>query len=291
MTSIEIENRKTDAPAPLDDETSVLPPPRVAIGRRVAQVLVPIASLLVAIALWHIYVTVNEVPHYLLPSPVLVAQSLYDHGPVLLLALLVTLQTTFFALFFALVGGVAFAILISQSRFIELAASPYAVILQVTPVVSLAPLVVVYAPTAYAAVLIVAFIVAFFPVFSNTLQGLKSTDHNLLNLFELYGANRLQTLLLLKIPNALPTFVVGLKIAGGLSLIGAVVAEFVAGSAGPNSGLAFRLLESQFRLLIPRMFASMLLLMLTGVLIYSATSLVAYLLLRKWHESAVRREN
>ncbi|MGD9740989.1 MAG: ABC transporter permease, partial [Bauldia sp.] len=174
---------------------------------------------------------------------------------------------------------------------IELAFLPYAVILQVTPIVAISPLILIYAPTTQVALLICAWIVAFFPILSNTTQGLKSTDHNLLNLFDLYGASRWQQLVYLKIPNALPYFLAGLKIAGGLALIAAVVAEFAAGSAGAGSGLAFRLLESQFRLNIPRLFASLFLLSVTGVLIYGATSLLSYLLLRKWHESAVRREN
>ena len=139
--------------------------------------------------------------------------------------------------------------------------------------------------------MICAWLVAFFPVLSNTAQGLRSTDHNLLNLFELYGASRWQTLLLLKLPNALPYFLAGLRIAGGLALIAAVVAEFAAGSAGAGSGLAFRLLESQYRLNIPRLFAALLMLSFTGVLIFAATSAISYFLLRKWHESAVRREN
>jgi NitT/TauT family transport system permease protein len=137
----------------------------------------------------------------------------------------------------------------------------------------------------------VAFLVAFFPVLSNTTQGIRSTDHNLLNLFELYGASPWQTLIHLKLPSALPYFLTGLRISGGLALIAAVVAEFTAGSAGANSGLAFRLLESQFRLNIPRLYAALLLLSFTGVLIFFATSFVSWLLLRKWHESAVRREN
>ncbi|HET7715755.1 MAG TPA: ABC transporter permease subunit, partial [Bauldia sp.] len=151
--------------------------------------------------------------------------------------------------------------------------------------------ILIYTETTQQALLICAFLVAFFPVLANTTQGLKSTDHNLLNLFELYGASRRQTLLYLKIPNALPFFLAGLRIAGGLALIAAVVAEFAAGTAGGNSGLAFRLLESHFRLNIPRLFAALVLLSLTGVLIYAATSLISHLLLRKWHESAVRREN
>lgn len=290
MSATETGKSSASSTARIEDEQP-LPPPKVSLRERFAQIAVPVVMLAALIAAWHLYVTLNDVPHYILPSPLLVLQSLIDDWPTLLRALLVTVEITFSALALALVGGVAIAIVMSQSRLAELAIYPYAVILQVTPIVAVAPLIIIYAPTTYAALLICAFLVAFFPVLSNTIQGLKSTDHNLLNLFQLFGATRLQTLALLKIPNALPYFLTGLKIAGGLALIAAVVAEFVAGSAGADSGLAFRLLESQFRLNIPRLFAALLLLSLTGVVIFFATSLISYLLLRKWHESAVRREN
>jgi len=267
------------------------PAQNVGHGGWIVRIAVPVIMLVLLVAAWHVYVTVNDVPHYVLPSPLLVAQSLYSDWPILFAALLNTLEITIAALALALIGGVAIAVLMAQSRLIELAVYPYAVVLQVTPVVAIAPLIIIYAPTTYAALLICAFLVAFFPVLSNTIQGLKSTDHNLLNLFELYGASPLQTLCLLKMPSALPYFLTGLRIAGGLALIAAVVAEFVAGSAGAESGLAFRLLESQFRLNIPRLYAALILLSLTGVVIFFGTSLIAHLLLRKWHESAVRREN
>lgn len=290
MTSVGI-RKPPDEAADRVEDPQMRSRARVPRGERLLQVLVPIIMLTLLIALWHIYVTVNDVPHYILPSPVLVAQAFYNDWPILFRALMVTVEITFTALALALIGGVSVAILMSQSRLLELAIYPYAVILQVTPIVAIAPLIIIYAPTTYSALLICAFLVAFFPVLSNTIQGLKSTDHNLLNLFELYGANRLQTLLHLKIPNALPLFLAGLRIAGGLALIAAVVAEFVAGSAGADSGLAFRLLESQFRLNIPRLYAALLLLSVTGVVIFFGTGIIAHLLLRKWHESAVRREN
>jgi NitT/TauT family transport system permease protein len=247
--------------------------------------------LFVLVAGWQWYVTAAEVPHYILPSPARIAGALVTDWPVLVGSLWVTLKLTFSALAIALVGGVALAVLMAQSRWIELALYPYAVILQVTPIVAIAPLILIYAPSTQAAILICAWIVAFFPILSNTTQGLRSTDHNLLNLFELYGASRWQTLRLLKGPNALPYFLAGLRIAGGLALIAAVVGEFAAGTAGRGSGLAFRLIESQYRLNIPRLFAALVLLSVTGILIFFATSLISHLLLRKWHESAVRREN
>jgi NitT/TauT family transport system permease protein len=281
----------TGTPATQGTEAAPLPPEREAVVHRVARYVVPIVMLVALVGAWQVYVTLAEVPHYILPSPVRVAQSLYTDWPVLSSALLVTLQITFAALGIALAGGVFLAILMAESRWVELAIYPYAVILQVTPIVAIAPLILIYAPSTNSAVLICAWIVAFFPVLSNMTQGLRSTDHNLLNLFELYGASRWQTLVHLKIPNALPYFLAGLRIAGGLALIAAVVGEFAAGSVGAGSGLAFRLIESQYRLNIPRLFAALVLLSFTGILIFFATTAISHLLLRKWHESAVRREN
>ncbi len=292
MTTLEAE--KPDfATAPLHqgEDEAPRPPPAQSRSERAARIAIPVGMLVLLLVVWQVYCDAAHVPHYILPSPLRIAQAFGTDYPILLPALLVTLKITFSALAIALVGGVALAILMAQSKWIELALYPYAVILQVTPIVAIAPLILIYTPNTQTALLICAWIVAFFPVLSNTTQGLRSTDHNLLNLFELYGANRWQTLILLKLPNALPYFLAGLRIAGGLALIAAVVAEFAAGSAGAGSGLAFRLLESQFRLNIPRLFAALLLLSFTGVLIFFATSLISHLLLRKWHESAVRREN
>jgi NitT/TauT family transport system permease protein len=289
MTTLEAETARIAA-RPAENELPE-PPPVGSVAGRVLRIVIPIAMLFLLLVVWQVYVTVNETPHYILPSPLRIAQALATDWPTLLPALWVTLTITFSALGIALLGGVALAILMAESRWIELAIYPYAVILQVTPIVAIAPLILIYTDTTQQALLICAWIVAFFPILSNTTQGLRSTDHNLLNLFELYGARRWQTLVFLKIPNALPYFLAGLRIAGGLALIAAVVAEFAAGTAGAGSGLAFRLIESQYRLNIPRLFAALVLLSATGIVIFFLTSLVSHLLLRKWHESAVRREN
>jgi NitT/TauT family transport system permease protein len=273
------------------EEEAPQAPPRATVSERVLRIAVPVGMFVSAILAWHLYVVLNEVPHYILPSPAAVAGSLWNDWGTLAPALLVTVRITFTALFLALVGGVGLAIILVQSRWIELALFPFAVILQVTPIIAIAPLLLVYAPDTQTALLICAFLVAFFPILSNMVQGLKSVDHNLLNLFDLYGASRWQTLLYLKLPASLPYFMAGLRIGGGLALIAAVVAEFAAGSAGAGSGLAFRLLESQYRLNIPRMFAALVLLTATGVAIFGLTSLISWLTLRRWHESAVRREN
>lgn len=289
-----ISTEKLEAVAPTDsvgEDERTAPLTESGIGGRLTQIVIPAAMLLLLLVVWQAYVTIANVPHYILPSPVRIWQAFMEDHQMLLRSLTITLETTFLALAIALASGVALAILMAQSRWIELALFPYAVILQVTPIVAIAPLILIYTSTTQQALLICAWLVAFFPVLSNTAQGLHSTDHNLLNLFELYGASRWQTLILLRLPNALPYFFAGVRIAGGLALIAAVVAEFAAGTAGANSGLAFRLIEAQHRLNIPRLFAALVLLSLTGVLIFGATSLISYLLLRKWHESAVRREN
>ena len=255
------------------------------------RIATPVGLLMVIVAIWHIGVTMSGVPRYILPSPAAVMEALLKDWPILLPALFVTTKITIISLLLALVGGVGLAVFLVQSRWIEIAFYPIAVVLQVTPIVAIAPLILIYAPTTQVALLICAFLVAFFPILSNMVQGLKSVDHNLLNLFDLYGASRWQTLFFLKIPSALPYFMTGLRIGGGLALIAAVVAEFAAGSAGAGSGLAFRLLESQFRMNIPRLFAALLLLSILGVAIFAITSFISWLMLHRWHESSLKREN
>jgi NitT/TauT family transport system permease protein len=256
---------------------------------RVLRVLLPIVVLALGVVVWEQVVRIYAIPAYILPGPGLIFSTLVSDWSVLSASLLVTLTTTLEGFLLAVGGGVALAILFNQSRLIEYSLYPYAVILQVTPIVAIAPLLLIYLPQ-QGAVLACAWIVAFFPVLANTTLGLNSVDHNLADLFRLYGATRWQVLRELKLPAALPYILGGLKIAGGLSLIGAVVAEIAAGSAGAGSGLAYRIAESGYRLNIPRMFAALLLLSVSGIVIFFALSLLSYLLLRRWHESAVVRE-
>jgi NitT/TauT family transport system permease protein len=256
---------------------------------RALRIILPVAMLALGLALWEAVVRHYAIPPYVLPSPLLVLGTLMVDWLVLWRSLMVTLTTTVEGFLLATVGGVSLAILFNQSRLIEYSLYPYAVILQVTPLVAIAPLLLIYLPQP-AAVLACAWIVAFFPVLANTTLGLNSVDHHLADLFRLYGASRLQVLWDLKLPSALPYILGGLKIAGGLSLIGAVVAELSAGSAGAGSGLAYRIAESGYRLNIPRMFAALLLLSLAGIVIFFALSTLSHLLLRRWHESAIVRE-
>ena len=255
----------------------------------VLRVALPIMLLALGIVVWELVVQLKGIPPYVLPAPSLVFATLVSDWSILSESLGVTLITTLEGFVLALIGGVGLALLFNLSRLVEYSLYPYAVVLQVTPVVAIAPLLLIYLPQ-QAAVLACAWIVAFFPVLANTTLGLNSVDHNLVDLFRLHGASRTQVLWRLKLPSALPYILGGLKIAGGLSLIGAVVAEIAAGAAGAGSGLAYRISESGYRLNIPRMFAALVLLSVVGILIYFALSLLSHLMLRRWHESAVSRE-
>jgi NitT/TauT family transport system permease protein len=257
---------------------------------RVAKWLLPTLVLVLLLVGWDRLVVWNDIPKYQLPGPLVVWEQLVKDWRMLFEALLVTLQITLMALAVAVVGGVGLAVLFNQSRFAEMSFYPYAVILQVTPVVSIAPLIFIYVDNRTVGLLLCAWIVAFFPILANTTLGLNSTDHNLRDLFRIYGASRWQRLRYLQLPSALPYFLGGLRIAGGLSLIGAIVAEYVAGTGGIGSGLAFRILEASYRLNIPRMFAALLLIAVSGVVIFAGLSFLSHMLLRKWHESALKRE-
>jgi NitT/TauT family transport system permease protein len=269
----------------------------------IRQILSPdlLAPLLVGILMlgvWEAGVRISGIPPYLLPGPVLVLQTLITDWGELFPSLLITLQITIVAFIAAVASGLLVAILFTQSKWIERSLFPYAVILQTTPIVAIAPLIIIWVRQAvpgegstFVSLVICAWIVAFFPILSNTVLGLNSADHNLLNLFQLYRSSRWQTLLYLRLPSALPYILGGLRISGGLALIGAVVAEFVAGTGGTQSGIAYQILISSFNLQIPRMFAALLMTTVLGVAIFAGLTLLSDILLKNWHESAVKQEN
>lgn len=255
-------------------------------------VIAPLVVGVLALLLWDIFVRVTNTPPYLLPGPLLVLQTLFSDWSALYPSLIVTLQITIAAFVAAVVSGLLVAILFTQSKWIERSFFPYAVILQTTPIVAIAPLIIIWLKNStFAALVVCAWIVAFFPIVSNTTLGLNSVDHNLSNVFQLYRASRWQTLVYLRLPAAMPYFLGGLRISGGLALIGAVVAEFVAGTGGAKSGLAYQILMASYNLQIPRMFAALFLITALGVLIFVLLTLLSDFLLKNWHESAVKREN
>jgi NitT/TauT family transport system permease protein len=258
--------------------------------RRIAERAAPYLVGALLIGFWQVAVETAQVPSYILPSPLLIAQTLATDFGTLLPSLLITLKITLLAFAGAALGGLALGMLLSSSRWLERSLFPYAVVLQVTPVVAIAPLIIIWAKNTTLALFICAWLVAFFPVVSNTVTGLNSTDAHLRDLFRLYGASKSQSMFWLRLPSALPYYLAGLRISGGLALIGAVVAEFVAGTGGTQSGLAYRILESAYRLRIPRVFAALVLISLTGIAIFLALSWLSRILLRHWHDSAIQPE-
>lgn len=254
---------------------------------RIAVPAVVIGGLLL---LWEALVRIYQVPHYIIPAPSLIFTTLIENWETLSAALWFTVKLTLLALFAAIVGGVLLAIAFALFKWVEIGLFPIAVILQVTPIIAIAPLILIYVSSTTAALLLCAWIVAFFPILSNTVIGLKSADSNLRDLFTLYKASPWQTFRYLLVPSALPYFMAGLKIAGGLSLIGAVVAEFTAGTAGRETGLASRILESSFRTEIPMMFAALFLVSLLGIVIFLVFAGLSRMVLGHWHESEMKKE-
>jgi len=252
---------------------------------RWARIVAPLAVATIAIGLWQLATTAYDVPVYLVPSPAVVMRTLVTDHELLLRSLGVTLSIALAALAVATLLGTLTALLFVQSRWIEMSLFPYAVLLQVTPIVAIAPLIIIWVRNTQVALVICAVVVAIFPIISNTTLGLRSVDAGLLNLFRMSRASRLQILFRLRVPSALPYFFGGLRIASGLALIGAVVAEFVAGTGGSGAGLAYQILLAGFQLNIPRLFAALVLITLTGVLLFAVTVSLSKLALARWHES------
>jgi len=254
---------------------------------KVQKVIHPILVGLVLVVLWQGLVTGLNLPPYLVPSPILMMQTLFTDGAVLGMALWVTLKITLLAFGVATVLGVLISFVFVQSKSIEAALFPYAVLLQVTPIVAIAPLIIIWVKDPTLSMVICASLVALFPIISNTTLGLRSVEPDLQSYFKLNRANRWQVLWRLRIPSALPYFFGGMRISSGLSLIGAVVAEFVAGTGGTGAGLAYQILQAGFQLNIPRMFAALLLISLTGVFLFLFMSWLSHKALGGWHASEV----
>lgn len=252
---------------------------------RAQSVLAPLLLGIVLLGAWQIACVAWNVPNYLVPSPLDILKTLAKHWDTLFMSLLVTLKVTGLAFLLAIIIGVTIAFLLVQSRVIEASLLPYVILLQVTPVVAVAPLIIIWAKSQTLALVICATLVALFPIVSNTVLGLRSVQPGLLNLFKLNQASRWQTLVRLRIPSALPYFFGGLRISSGLALIGAVVAEFVAGTGGSGAGLAYQILQAGYQLDIPKMFAALTLITVTGVVLHLAMVWISRLSLRRWHES------
>lgn len=254
---------------------------------RFLRIACPVGVGILFLLAWQLGVMASGTPKYILPSPIEIGRAMVEYGPTLLWSLLMTLKVTFFAFAIAVTLGVAISLLFVQSKWLEISLFPYAVLMQVTPIVAIAPLIIIWVDNTTWALTICATIIAIFPMISNTTLGLRSVSPNLISLFQMYQASRLQTLLRLRIPSSLPYFFGGLRISSGLALIGAVVAEFVAGTGGSKAGLAYLILQSSYSLKIPRMFAALVLITLTGIAMFALMVWLSKLALKNWHESAL----
>ncbi|WNL41643.1 ABC transporter permease [Halomonas sp. PAMB 3264] len=252
---------------------------------RFRNICIPSVIAVLLLIIWQAVVVMSEVPEYLFPSPLSVTKTLIEDWQLLGSSLMNTLKITLISFLLAIITGVLVAFMFVQSRMIERAFFPYAVLLQVTPVVAIAPLIIIWIQNTTLALVVCSSLVALFPIISNTTLGLRSVSPNLLAYFRLRRASRWQTLWRLRVPSALPYFFAALRIASGLALIGAVVAEFVAGTGGANTGLAYQILQSGYQLNIPRMFASLVLISLTGVVLFTTMSVLSKLAIGHWHES------
>jgi NitT/TauT family transport system permease protein len=262
-------------------------------GRRaIGDWALPALGGAVFLAGWEAAVTLLSVPKFILPAPSLILETLVKDHASLLDALGFTAAITLSAFCMAMLSGITLGVLLTQNRTVERTFWPYAVMMQVTPVIAIAPIVVIWVglDRVWLALLILAWLVAFFPILSNTAAGMKSVDHGLRNVFDLCGASRWKRFRYLQLPGALPYILAGARISSGLSVIGAVVAEFVAGS-GSATGLAWVIVESGSLLNVPRMFAALFMLSAFGITIWLVMSTVQAALLRRWHESEVTREN
>jgi NitT/TauT family transport system permease protein len=261
------------------------------MSERLVRWAAPLAVGVVVLVLWHVLVKAFDVPKFLVPGPLVVLDTLIADWGLLFNSLLVTLKITFGAFFLAVVIGTTVAFLFVQSRWVEMSLFPYAVLLQVTPIVAIAPLIIIWVKQPTLALIVCATIVALFPIISNTILGLRSVNPGLINLFRMNKATRWQTLTQLRIPSAAPYFFGGLRISSGLALIGAVVAEFVAGTGGTGAGLAYQILQAGYQINIPRLFAALLMITVTGVLLFLLMVFLSKLALASWHESEVVHES
>lgn len=251
----------------------------------------PAGAAVVMIGIWYAAIWLFNIPRYLLPAPHAIVIEAINRWDYLIQGTLLTFSSALAGFILAGVIGITAATILSQSKLLEKSLYPYAIVLQTLPIVAIAPMVVVWMGTGRQTIAVIAFIVAFFPIISNTTLGLTSTDHNLINLLELYSANRLQLLLKLRIPYAIPYIVGGLRISAGLAVIGAIVGEFVAGMGGRAGGLGYQIAEAATMVQTTYLFAAAFAACAMGLIVFIAVNSASHFLLRNWHESSVQREN
>lgn len=242
----------------------------------------PLVTLVVVIALWELSVRALAVPRFLVPPPSAVLAALASDAEMLAVSMMTTAEGAFAGFLLSVVLGTGTGLLLSLSRTVERGLYPYALFLQTVPIVAIAPLLVLWFGSGLRAVAVSAFIVSVFPVVANTLSGLRSVDPELGDLFRLYGAKKLNTLFKLELPFALPSIATGLRVASGLSVIGAIVGEFVAGFSEGRAGLGITVLAAYRQLRTDLLFAAVMLASLLGLGLFAAVNVASAVVLRRF---------
>jgi NitT/TauT family transport system permease protein len=251
--------------------------------RRLTRIAAPVVLIAIILLVWEAACRALQIPTYFLPPPSAIAVAAVQNAPLLLHSAWNTLSMALVALVLDSVLAMTLALAVAPNVLLESAVRPLAVALQVTPIVAVAPQAVIWAGLDHPerAVVGLAAVVAFFPIFSGALTGLRSADPDLERLFDLYGASKAQRLFRLRFPSAAPFILEGHKVAAGLAIVGAVVAEFVAGS-GSAQGLAWRILEAANRLQIAKEFAAVGVLAIMGVALYGLLHAGEQAILSRW---------
>ncbi|USK61418.1 ABC transporter permease [Peribacillus asahii] len=250
----------------------------------------PIIALIAFLSLWQSIPALLGIKPFILPKPTDVLHAALTDWHLLWPAIQITVIESIIGFLLSATIGIFVSILLASSKVLEISIYPYAIILQTIPVVAIAPIVVIWFGAGFNAIVIISFLIGFFPVISNTLMGLNSVDKNMGELFTLYNASKWKKMWKLRIPSAMPYIMAGLKVSCTLSIVGAIVGEYVAGIGGGKGGLGYAITVAAIQLKTPYLFACGIASALLGIGFYLLVSLIAHLMLRSWHESAMKVE-
>ncbi|BFT70227.1 ABC transporter permease subunit [Paenibacillus sp. MAH-34] len=253
--------------------------------------LPPLVAFVVFIGGWELIAYLAKAPVYLVPKPSDIVAAAVENKHALWVSVTTTTLEAVLGFFLSIIMGVAGAILLASSKWIEKSVYPYAIILQTIPIVAIAPLIVIWFDAGMNAIVIITFLIGFFPMLSNTLIGLNSTDQNMSNLFYLYNANAFQTMWRLRIPAALPYIIAGLKISCTLSVVGAIVGEYIAGIGGGAGGLGYAITYAAARLKTAYLFACGLSASALGISFFLLVNAFSKWVLSSWHESEMKKDS
>lgn len=264
----------------------------VARGKRKLNLkyLGPILALVVFLSIWQFIPTLLDIKPFILPKPTDVVSAAIEDWALLWPAMQITIFESVIGFILSAIVGIGISILLASSRVLEISLYPYTVILQTIPIVAIAPIIVIWFGSGFNSIVIISFLIGFFPIVSNTLMGLNSVDKNMGDLFKLYNANKWQTMFKLRIPAAMPFIMSGLKVSCTLAIIGSITGEYIAGIGGGKGGLGYAITVAAVQLKTPYLFACAITGALFGIVFYLLVSMISRLVLKSWHESAMKVE-